>query len=181
MTNPLRRKARLAALALAAGVVLPACNVTAVQAPITLRADRRLKMVSPKDEDKVRLPTKVTWAATDFDTSKGNHFGVFVDRSPLGPRKDLRFRICTEQEKQPVQAGEDRKPCKDDRKTVFLTNETSFTFTCFEPKVNAPKRTRYDHTVTVILLDASNKRVGEAATSVKFQVNERDEKKCRGF
>ena len=181
MITPRRRRRTLAVVALAAGVLLPACNVTAVQAPITLRADRRLKMVSPKDEDKVRLPTKVSWAVKDFDLSNGNHFGVFVDRSPLGPRKDLRFRICTEQEKQPVQAGEDRKPCKDDRKSVFLTRETSYSFDCFEPKLNAPSRTRYDHTVTIILLDAQNKRVGEAATSVKFEADKRDEKRCRGF
>ena len=59
----------------------------------------------------------------DFALANGNHFAVFVDRAPLGARKDLRWRICSEQEKQPIQPGEDRRPCKDDRKTVFLTDK----------------------------------------------------------
>src|SRR5205823_887670 len=122
---------------------LSGCGITSTQAPITLRSDRRLKMISPSDEEKVTLPVTVKWAVRDFPLAAGNHFGVFVDRAPLAARKDLRWRICGEQEKQPVQPGEDRRPCKDDRKWVFLTAEASKTFTCFEPKDNASKRTRY--------------------------------------
>ena len=80
-----------------------------------------------------------------------------------------------------MQPGEDRKPCKDDRKSIFLTPETSHTFDCFEPKLNSSKRTRYQHEVTVIMLNGNDERVGEAATTVKFNVSEQQEKKCRGF
>ena len=167
--------------AFAITVVMTGCGITDVQAPVTLRSDNRLKMVSPDNEEKVGLPVTVKWEVKDFDLSNGNHFGVFVDKAPLGARKDMRWRICTEQEKQPIQPGEDRRPCKDDRKQVFLTPEPSYTFECFEPKVNAPERTRYQHEITVILLDVNDARVGEAATTVVVEVDEAAEKKCRGF
>ena len=165
----------------AMAVLLSGCGITRSDAPVTLKGDHRLKMVSPGDEDKVQIPVTVKWSVTDFPAANGNHFGLFVDRAPLGARKDLRWRICSEQEKQPIQPGEDRRPCKDDRKTVFLTDKTEYTFNCFEPKINSPKRTRYQHEVSVILLNGNDERVGEAATTVKFDVTEAQEKKCRGF
>ena len=170
----------MAALAVMA-VVLSGCGITAKDAPITIKNDRRLHMVSPGDEDKVSIPVTVKWRVDSFPIANGNHFGVFVDRAPLGARKLLRWRICSEQEKQPIQPGENRSLCKDDRKTVFLTDKPEYTFNCFEPKINAPSRTRYQHEVTIILLDGNDQRVGETATSVKFDVPEAAEKKCRGF
>jgi hypothetical protein len=175
------RRWGLALLVATVATMLSGCGITRVDAPLTLHSDRRLKMTAPKDNARVGLPVTVSWDVTDFPNIAGNHFGLYVDRAPLGAERDLRMRICGEQEKQPVQPGENRKVCKDDRKTVFQTAETSYTFTCFEPKYTAPKRTKHQHSVTVILLDANNRRVGEASTSVTFNVDAAAEKKCRGF
>ena len=111
----------------------------------------------------------------------GNHFGLFVDRAPVGQKKLVRLRVCTEREKLPPQLGEFRKVCKDDRKTVFFTSKTTFTFPCFDPRFTAPERERNKHTVTVVLLSPDNRRVGQAASTVRFDVDDSDAKRCRGL
>ena len=77
--HQLRRFAIVAVVA-ALAVLLSGCGITRTDAPITLKSDRRLKMVSPGDEDKVNLPVTVKWEVKDFPLANGNHFGLFVDR-----------------------------------------------------------------------------------------------------
>lgn len=168
-------------LLLVLAAVVTGCGITRVDAPITFAADRRLEITSPGPEESVDLPVRVTWDVEDFDLSGGNQFGLFVDRVPIGPRRDVRLRVCTEGEKLPPQAGSFRKLCKDDRKSVFLTGETSFRFTCFDPQFDKPKRTRDVHTVSVVLLDRNGRRVGEAVDTIKFRVDEAQVKRCRGL
>src|SRR3954453_7309278 len=128
----MKRRGLVLAVVAVAAVMLSGCGITSTDAPITLRSDKRLKMVSPGDEEKVTLPVTVKWAVTDFPIANGNHFGLFVDRAPLGAGKELRWRICGEQEKQPVQPGEDRRPCKDDRKTIFVSARPPPPFQCVD-------------------------------------------------
>lgn len=173
----MRRVAALTALV----IMVAGCGFTRVDAPITFSSDRRLEVTSPSPEDDVGLPVRVTWEVEDFELGGGNHFGVFVDRVPLGPKRSVRLRICTEGEKLPAQAGSFRKVCKDDRKEVFFTAEPFYEFDCFEPRFQAPKRSRNTHTVSIVLLDGDNRRVGHAIDSVRFEVDADDARRCRGL
>jgi hypothetical protein len=164
-----------------AGSLLTGCAVTRVDAPLAFGADRRLEIMSPDQDDDVGLPVAVEWRVKDFELAGGNHFGVFVDRVPISPGQQLRLRVCTKDEQQPVQAGEMRRACHDDRDTIKLTDQTSASFDCFRPRDSAPKRERNTHTATVVLLDATNRRVGQAADSVRFRVDEADARACRGL
>ena len=161
--------------------VLGGCGITRVDAPVSFRADHRLDVEAPEAESEVQLPVTVRWSADDYPNEPGEHFALFVDRAPIAPDRQIRFRVCTEGEKLPPQLGQLRKPCKDDRKTIFLTDELSFEFECFEPRFTAPERERNKHTVTIVLLDADDRRIGEGATSVRFEIDEDDARTCRGF
>src|SRR5439155_1631437 len=86
----------------------------------------------PESGEKVKLPVTVRWRAKDFDLANGNHFGVFEDKLVPKPKRVVRMRICT--------AGDHVagvRQCHDDRKQVFYTTETSYTFKCFEPRLLA--------------------------------------------
>lgn len=168
-------------LVLVVGVVLSGCGITRVDSPLTFSADRRLDITSPEPEADLGLPVRVRWEADDFPLRDGNHFGVFVDRVPIGPRRSVRLRICTEGEKLPPQAGSFRKVCKDDRTSIFFTSEPSIALPCFEPRFDVPERARNTHTVSVVLLDAEDRRVGEAVDTVKFEVDADDVRRCRGL
>lgn len=156
-------------------------SLTRTDAPLTFRPDRRLSMVSPEEEEEVRLPLQVTWEVDDFALEDGNHFGVFVDTDIPSPDKIVRLRVCGTREQLPPTPGEFRGVCRDQRERIFFTTDTSFTLECFEPRFNLGARRLNDHRVTVILLDAENRRVGEAAASVPFQVDAGDARKCRGL
>lgn len=162
-------------------VLLSACGITRIDAPVSFRADRRLSILRPEPDARVQLPVQVVWKATDFPLTGGNHFGLFVDRVPVGPGKQVRLRVCTEGEKQPPQAGSFRKVCTDDRQTVMLSNAPSFEFRCFVPRFNSPERVRNTHRVSIVLLDKDERRVGQAVRTIQFEVDANDAKRCRGL
>ena len=156
-------------------------TITRIDAPFTLRADKRLAMVSPDPEEEVGLPVTVTWKTVDYELEDGHRFAVFVDKGFPAPRRDVRLTLCSEQGKLPPQPGELRAPCKDDRDRIHFTTDTSLSFDCFEPRFSAGRRRQNEHTVSVILVDENLRRVGEAATAVKFRVDDEDAASCRGF
>jgi hypothetical protein len=169
------------ASALLIALLASGCGITRVDAPVTFSADHRLKVEAPKPEAAVHLPVEVRWSVSDFPRRDGNHFGLFVDRVPVGPKRSVRLRICTEGEKLPPQLGSTRKLCKDDRKSIYFASGTSFRVKCFEPRFTAPARTRNTHTVAIVLLDRNDRRVGEAVQTVRFRVDAAESRRCRGL
>jgi hypothetical protein len=182
-----RNRYILAALALA--VLIPTVQVirinwktlTRVDAPLSFRPDKRLSMQSPADEELVKLPVTVTWKSKDFALADGNQFGVFIDASIPSPDDVARVRLCTRRGELPPAPGDFRGICNDQRDRIMFTTKHSVTIDCFEPFFNRGKRRMNDHKVTVVLLDAEKRRVGEAAAEVPFRVDAKDAKKCRGF
>jgi hypothetical protein len=129
----------------------------------------------------VDLPVRLRWEVEDFPLRDGNRFAVFLDEPPVGPKRTVRLQVCTEGEKLPPQLGSTRKACKDDRKQIFFSDDTSLTLRCPEPRFSAPKRQRNAHTATVVLVDGDDRRVGQAATRVRFHVDPEDARQCRGL
>lgn len=173
----LRRVAVLIGLA----SVCAACGFTRTDAPVSFKADHRLSFESPDQEDDVHIPVHLDWKVKDFPLRHGNHFAVFIDKAPVGEHRTVRIRLCTEGEKLPPQLGTDRKICKDELQRIYLSDDTSLTLKCFQPRFDAPKRLRNTHTATVVLVDGQDRRIGQASTTVRFHVDEHESKKCRGI
>ncbi|HEX5268715.1 MAG TPA: hypothetical protein VFW24_18260 [Acidimicrobiales bacterium] len=160
---------------------LSACGINKVEVPLTFSSDRRLHMVSPDDQSVVGLPVTVRWAASGFPLSGGNHFGVFVDQPPVGLKTQVRLVVCSEQGLSPIQIGEQRSPCYDQRNDVFMADQPSYTFSCFSPRYNAAARSRNQHQISVVLLDRNNVRVGQAVADLTIDVDPRAVSRCLGL
>ncbi len=155
-----RIRGRLAAAVLAAFLLGsgPACG-----RDLAFRVDERVDIVTPGDRDEVTLPMTVRWTSRAEQT----HYGVFVDRAPQPPGEPLTWfarddEVCT------ATPG-----CPDDvylaERNVFSSTARTFTVERL-PDTQPDGRKRDLHEVTVVLLDADGRRVGEAAWSVEFVV-----------
>lgn len=178
MSGPTARRLVMGAVAAA---LLAGCGITRIDAPVSFRADHRLSIEHPSPEDVVGLPLVVRWSADDVDLSDGTHFALFIDRPPVPPDREVRLRVCTEGEKLPPQIGEFRKKCEDERLRIAFARDTSFGIPCIAPRFDAPERRRNSHTLTVVLVDAEGRRIGQAADSVNFDVDDEDADACRGL
>jgi len=132
---------------------------------IAFRQDDRLTFTSPGDRDEVTLPVTVTWEVEGFDVPDDGSYAVFVDRSPQPPGKTLEWLARNDD------------TCRADdgcpnaawfaERDVFTTTETEHTIE------RLPARTddrREMHEVTVVLLDAEGRRIGETGWTLELQV-----------
>ncbi|WP_033289447.1 hypothetical protein [Amycolatopsis jejuensis] len=165
MQSPARRIVALGFAAVAA---------SGCAAPENLRftRDHRVQLTAPADQEEVTVPFTVRWTARDVPiapperpTAPGTlRFAVFVDRDPIAPGGPLRS------------LGENdpgcraRPACPDDaylsRLGVFVTSESSQLLAWVGKAVDG----KNTHKVTVVLVDASGRRVGESYWSVSFRV-----------
>lgn len=156
----MRRAARLALACTALGS-LAGCGTHG----LSFRLDERVSLVSPSNHAKVDLPLSVRWTADDFSTTDGASFGVLVDRTPPPPGKTLAWLFRNDDS-----CGE--TGCEDtayrEQRGVFQTRTTEVVL---EEVATIGERNDGDgHEVTVILLDAQGRRVGEGAWSRQFRV-----------
>jgi hypothetical protein len=163
-----RTAARLVAVLAVAVGALTSCRVSGLQ----LRVDDRLRFSSPQEGHRVQLPVTVRWAMRDFqatgldgsrDDGRGA-FVVFVDRAPMAAGKDLRSIASGD-------AGCRRDPrCPDlsylAEQHVFVTTEASLTIDRLPKAVDGVGDEQ--HSVTVVLVDGSSRRIGESAWYLPF-------------
>jgi len=143
--------------AVAALVVL--CSSCAVHG-LALKEDRRLDITAPGDRSTVSLPVEITWTGSAQPAS----FGVFVDAAPQRPGQTLDA---------PFRGSRDcLRACLD---RAYLANRNVFATTAPHVTVRhlnkAPSgQTEHFHEVTIVLLDAGGRRIGEGAWSVRFRL-----------
>ena len=171
-----RRSGRLAAVAAALSLLSSGC----IQQGLAFRVDDRLTIESPKDRAEVTLPVTVRWSIKDFRivapsldgtaSDDEGYFGVFVDRAPQPPGKTLAWvarkdRTCRASE-----------GCPDAEylaaRNIYSTSDTSITFEQLPRPSDENRKER--HSVTIVLLDSTGKRIGESAFQVDFTVNRKD-------
>jgi hypothetical protein len=142
--------------------VVPACaDVSA----LSFRTDKRLHWREPDDRELIELPVRISWRMTDYEAD-GGRFAVFVDRAPIRPNQTLR-----------AVAGDDDS-CKRDpacpdaeylaQRRVYTTETTEVTLDQIAPLVGREKTQL--HQLTVVLLDASGRRLGESAWTRRFRL-----------
>ena len=146
-------------------VVLAGCSVSG----LAFRADDRVDIVEPEDRAETTLPVTIRWTADDVEADDGGpYFAVFVDRAPIRPGQSLRALAddsCNRTEGCPDLAYfRDRH--------VYVTDELEVTIDALP--VRSGQRTAADnrHEATIILLDADGRRLGEAAYTVEFTVEQ---------
>ena len=136
------------ACSVAAAVAVCIVSTSCGPAGLDFRQDHRLAMVSPQDFSSVRLPLTVHWRFSQALGQPGGAaaFGVFVDAAPIGPGDSVRSLD---------RAG---------RATLTVTTRTALPLSGLDTTGGSST----EHDVTVVLLDASGRRLGEAAAHLAF-------------
>ena len=162
-----------AAAVLAMALLLSGCAVRG----LGFREDDRVKIVSPKNHSMLTLPVTVRWTTKDFrvtgpggtPTDDAGYFAVFLDRAPQPPGETIEWH-----------AKEDRgcfrsRGCPDEtwfkEHNIFPTTASSFTIDVLPTRTKEDRRVL--HEVTIVLLDAAGRRIGESAFWVEFRVSGR--------
>ena len=143
-------------------------------AGLSFVADDRVSITSPRDREKLRLPVTVDWTVDDFEVTgpgrgsgaREGYFAVFVDRGPIPPGKTLRH------------VAKDDRSCRADdgcpdeeyltARGIYTTSETELVLE--NMRKTARDGRREFHEVTIVLLDADGRRIGESAWYVRFEL-----------
>jgi hypothetical protein len=132
--------------------------------------DKRVDITTPRERSKVALPVTVAWTAKDVHGS----FAVLVDQAPPRPGKTLPWLF---RGMDSCRGETGRQLCATQAflagRNVFRTTDTHFSVDHVN-RFTGNDRRRQFHEVTVVLLDAQGRRVGEGAWSVQFEVERAD-------
>jgi hypothetical protein len=161
---------RVVVVALAAAVSLSAC------ADLSFRIDRRLHFLTPRDRQVVTVPFTLRWSMTSFEvvgpgeaapTRHAGYFAVFVDRAPVHPGQSVKAVASGDHQCKLEPGCPDTQYLADHR--VYTTTHPWFTLT--EVPLLAGSRDKLQlHQVTVVLLDAAGRRIGESAWTRQFKM-----------
>ena len=172
-----RRGAR-AGLPLVVCLLLSGC----VSQGLAFRVDERLTITAPADRATVGLPLRVAWEVEDFDvtarggTANGNakdagYFGVFVDRAPQPPGRTLEWTARKDRSCRPSDGCPDAEYLA--ARGIYSTTDTSIVFPQL-PKPPSDAKGKERHTITIVLLDTSGRRIGESAFQIDVVLNRKD-------
>lgn len=151
---------------LVAAAALSGCTVNG----LAFREDHRVDIVTPEDRAEVVLPVTITWTADDIEAGAGGgpFFAVFVDRSPIKPGQNLRSIADDSCNRTP--GCPDLEYFRD--RYVFVTDATSVTLDAVPRRSGQRTSAKDRHEATIVLVDAEGRRIGEAAFTVEFTVEE---------
>ena len=143
---------------------------------LAFRLDKRVTIDAPEARSTVTLPVTVRWSVKDFQVvdpgsaaetnDHTGYFGVFVDQTPQPPGKTLAWV-----------ARKDRSCRKSDgcpdaqylaARNIYSTSQMQITFDQLPRPSDKNQKER--HNVTIVLLDAQGRRIGESAFYVEFIV-----------
>ena len=162
----MRARALLGSLLLLAG----ACTTEG----LAFIEDRRVEITGPEYRELLQLPVTVDWDVVDesLEDRLGSDvsFGVYVDVDPQPPGESLEYFARDD-----VQCR--RSPgCPDARyfgqRGIHTTTDSEITFNALPiaPGVDVDRGDPDFHEVTLVLLDADGKRIGESAWAIIFEV-----------
>jgi hypothetical protein len=152
---------------------------------LRLREDRRIHIDAPAGNSTVTVPFTVRWSARDFrrispelgtDTTgrqaspEAGYFAVFLDGTPMGPGQGFDALLRDDP------ACVASPTCPDaaylqDRLDVQVTDRTAVTIDAVSGQgVGGPGSDI--HSVTIVLMDARGRRIGDSSWYVSFTVKE---------
>jgi hypothetical protein len=125
--------------------------------------DDRLQIVSPVENERVTVPFNVDWSVKGY----GGRFGVFFDRAPMSPGGDL---LSLVQRNDPCRR---RSSCPD---TTWLTQHGVYIVdrpplqVNFVEDLRASRNVADRHSMSIVFLDGTNRRIGEATFVREFSI-----------
>jgi len=136
---------------------------------LAFRVDHRVHFVAPKSRALVATPITLRWTIAGGAPPQGTTFAIFLDRAPIRPGQTLRA----------VAAGDTSckhtAGCPDAEylavRQVYTTTDTTLTLNTISSR-NSYQTTQL-HEATIVLLDATGHRIGEAAWYVDFRMHHR--------
>ncbi|MFI6603645.1 hypothetical protein ACIBHX_46070 [Nonomuraea sp. NPDC050536] len=162
-------------MAIVAVVALAGCGLTDLN-DLNFRVDGRLHFVSPEARSTVKSSATITWTMDDFriaargsepPSRDAGHFAIFVDQPPIEPGHTM----------DDVAEGdllcEGSSSCPDE---TYLANHDVYTTTnkSFEipsiPNLPGSKEELQPHTITIVLMDTSGRRIGESAWELDVRI-----------
>jgi hypothetical protein len=145
--------------ALALTALLTACN------HLAFVADHRLHFVTPASRAVVTTPVTLSWTVTGFD---GGSFAIFVDRAPIKPGQTVGAVAGGDASCRHTPGCPDAQYLAD--RQVYTTAKTTLTIDQIPALRGKGTQT---HEATIVLLDPSGHRVGEAAWYRDFRIKKR--------
>jgi hypothetical protein len=141
-------------------------------------ADHRLHFVEPKSRALVTAPVTLRWTMVDFaiatpgharPTSKAGYFAIFVDRAPIKPGQNLSSVASGDKSCLRAAGCPDAQYLAD--RQIYTTTQMSFVLQQVTP-FHSRQKTQ-THQAIIVLLDASGRRIGEAAWYRDFRIKQR--------
>ncbi len=147
---------------------------------LAFRVDERLTFTAPQDRATVRLPVVLDWEIRDFRVATPGtaprpdqgYFAVFVDHAPMPSGKQMRWIFRDDEDCRVVDGCPDEEYLRS--RGIYTTTDTRIVLEQIprpptrddEEEDDEPER----HRVTVVLLDAAGKRIGESAFQLEFDL-----------
>lgn len=145
-----------AAAAVMVALAVGSCSVKG----LSFVQDDRVEILAPDSDADVAVPLTVTWSVRDFDGT----FGVLVDRSPPPPGESLSWYVRNDDDCELIE--DCPNPAYLAERGIYSTSDTTITI----DRITSKGGQRDDiHEVTIILLDADGRRIGESAWYVEFE------------
>ncbi len=106
--------------------------------------------------------------STRTDVSDAGYFAVFVNRAPIPPGKPLRWIARKDESCRPAEGCPDLEYLNS--RGVYSTTETRIVLE-HVPRIAEDEKETDWHTVTIVFLDPSGRRLGESAFEVSFHLS----------
>lgn len=151
------------AFALALCLVLSGCSVDGLQ----FREDDRLRILNLPDRSTIEVPFELKFTFDDSLSPDGvAAFGILIDWTPPPPGDSLASLLDDDPACQGPQG------CPDgylERNRIIITTDTTYLMDNVPVGTDRQERRSF-HEVTIVLVDADGRRVGEAAAFTRFRV-----------
>jgi hypothetical protein len=156
------RRGSIVGLAALPALMLTACAIDGLQ----FRESDRIVIESPDDDGAVGLPVVITWV--DNAETTATRFAVFIDRTPQKKGKTVESLFIDKRRCRPERGCPDEAFLAD--RGVFVVDGTSITVDTID-RGDVQGRQREFHDVTIIPLDVDGRRLGEASTTRRFELD----------
>lgn len=144
-------------------LLLTGCRIS----DMAFRTDQRLHIVTPLPNAAVATPLTIRWITANLP--QGTLFALFVDRPPIQPGQSIgavcrqgRFQGC------PRVRTLAELAAYLSSYNVYVTTTHTLTLPDL-PNTRPPDFARHAQQLTIVLLDPTGRRVGEAAYTVSFR------------
>jgi hypothetical protein len=138
---------------------------------MVFKTDERVDILEPTERSTVSLPLKLKWQVQDFQVARsGGSFLVLIDRSPMAPGDSMDALVRAELACKGAALDACLTADSLAQRGVYRTARTSLTLPRMASRPGVSDQEKDRHEITITLLDASGRRVSEAAWTVTFEV-----------